>query len=99
MARINIEDCWWIDPRRSLLAKKIGSEELADGAFIRACKLAEDFRIENRGLVPIEIFKTIPYHKEIIDAKLAVVRPASEQDSNGISVTTVYVRREALWRA
>lgn len=74
MARINIEDCWWTDPRRSLLIKKVGSEELADGAIIRAWRLAQEFWKSSKGLVPFDLFETLPYFQNIIDSKLADVR-------------------------
>lgn len=76
MARMNIEECWWTDPRRSLLIKNTGSEELADGAIIKAWRLAQEFWKNQKGLVPIDLFETLPHFKEIISAKLADVRGA-----------------------
>lgn len=76
MARINIEDCWWTDPRRSLLIKNIGSEELADGSIIKAWRVAQEFWKSNKGLIPLELFETLPNYKNIIDSKLADVRNA-----------------------
>lgn len=74
MARINIEDCWWTDPRRSLLIKNIGSEELADGAIIKAWRLAQEFWKKNKGLVPKDLFETLPNFEKIVESKLADVR-------------------------
>lgn len=74
MARTNIEDCWWTDPRRSLLVKKIGSEELADGIVIKAWRLAQEFWKSGKGLVPKDLFETLPHFQALIDSKLADVR-------------------------
>lgn len=74
MARINIEDCWWTDPRRALLIKNLNSDMEADATIIRAWRLAQEFWKTNKGLVPIELFETLPNHEKIIESKLAVVR-------------------------
>lgn len=75
MARLNIEDCWWTDPRRSLLIKKLG-EERADIVAIRAWRLAQEFWKSNKGLVPDYLFQTLECWQDLIDAKLADVRGA-----------------------
>ena len=74
MARLNIEDCWWTDPRRSALARKIGSEDKADIAAIRAWKLAQEFWKKGKGLVPIYLFEVLEYYQELLDCHLAEVR-------------------------
>lgn len=73
MARINIEDCWWTDPRRSKLAKLVGDEVLADGIAIRAWRVAQEFW-GNGGLIPLKIWETIEANVNLIEAKLAEVR-------------------------
>lgn len=73
MARLNIEDCWWTDPRRSALVRKLG-EDMADITAIRAWRIAQEFWKHNKGLVPREIFETIPHFEELINAKLAYVQ-------------------------
>lgn len=73
MARLNIEDCWWTDPRRSLLIKKIG-EDKADIVTIRAWRLAQEFWKHGKGLVPDYMFQTLEHWQDLIDAKLADVR-------------------------
>lgn len=44
MPRINIEEKWWSDPRRSMLIIKLGLE--ADAAMLNAIKLSQDFNGE-----------------------------------------------------
>lgn len=77
MARINIEDCWWTDPRRSALIKAVGSEELADGIAIKAWRVAQTFWKTNKGLVPSNIFRTLSNAAELISSGLAEVRGES----------------------
>lgn len=86
MARINIEECWWTDPRRSRLTKLLGDEALADGTVVRMWRLAQEFWGRGRGLVPREIFETLEAAPKLIQAKLA-----SEQGDQ------VYVRGSSQW--
>lgn len=79
MARINIEDCWWTDPRRSRLSKLVGDETLADGIAIRAWRVAQEFWGKNM-LVPLKIWETVEANENLIEAKLA------EQRDDGIYV-------------
>jgi hypothetical protein len=74
MARINIEECWWTDPRRSKLVKLVGDENAADGMAVRMWRLAQEFWGRSRGLVPTEIFETLEANAKLIQAKLAEVR-------------------------
>lgn len=71
MARINIEDCWWTDPRRERLTELVGGPLIADGAAIRMWRLAQEFWKHARGLVPQGIFATLPYAAEMIKSGLA----------------------------
>lgn len=43
MARINVEDIWWSDPRRSKLIAKLGSEYIADGLMISMWRISQDY--------------------------------------------------------
>lgn len=74
VARINIEQVWWTDPRREKLGKLLGDLLLADAIAIRAWKLAQDFWGNNRGLVPSHIFETLQENSKLIQANLAEVR-------------------------
>lgn len=87
MARVNIEECWWSDPRRTKLMLKIGF--YADAAAVNMWRVGQKFWGENRRLVPEEIFYSLEYAKELIDVGLAELRTGTEQDPNGRSV---YVR-------
>ncbi len=71
MARINIEDCWWTDPRRERLTDLIGGALLADGAAIRMWRLAQEFWRHGRGLVPAHIFASLPHSTELVTSGLA----------------------------
>jgi hypothetical protein len=77
MARLNIEDCWWTDPRRSKLIKLLGEEELADGLAIRAWRVAQEFWGRGQRLIPREIFMTIEAAPKLIQAGLAEEREDS----------------------
>lgn len=74
MARINIEQVWWTDPRREKLGNLLGSLLLADAVIIRAWKLAQDFWGNNRGLIPTHVFETLEANAKLIQANLAEVR-------------------------
>lgn len=74
VARLNIEDCWWTDPRRSALVRLLGDEGLADGRAIRAWRLAQEFWKHGRKLVPINLFETLQNFTELVRVGLAEAR-------------------------
>lgn len=74
MARINIEECWWTDPRREALGRLVGSLDLADAYAIRMWRLAQEFWKHDRGLVPKELFFILPKAEELVQCRLADVR-------------------------
>lgn len=74
MARINIEECWWSDPRRSALIRIIGNEGLADATAIRIWRLAQEFWVRDRQLVPTEIFNSIEFAEAALRSGLAELR-------------------------
>jgi hypothetical protein len=47
VARINIEETWWMDGRRTLLAKKLGCERKADGLAVCVWRLAHNDKTGN----------------------------------------------------
>jgi hypothetical protein len=72
MARINVEDCWWIDPRRSLLIKKLlGDDVLVDGLMLKCWRIAQNYFLNNKSPIPPHIFNTLPHAEEIVAAGLA----------------------------
>lgn len=74
MARINIEDCWWTDPRRERLAALAGGMHMADAIAIRLWRAAQEFWGNGNKLMPIEVFETLEHHQSILEAKLAEAR-------------------------
>ena len=72
MARINIEECWWSDPRRSKLIRLLGGdEERADGAVIKMWRTAQEFWKRDHQLVPRRVFEALQSASELIEAGLA----------------------------
>lgn len=57
MARINIEDSFFSDPRFRLLAKKLGDETKAIGFCVQAWFLAQRYWTKGEQLVPEKIFR------------------------------------------
>lgn len=74
MARINIEDCWWTDPRRSMLIRLLGHENKADGAAVQMWRLGQEFWKRDRALVSKQIFETLEFASELLRTSLADVR-------------------------
>lgn len=74
MARINIEECWWTDPRRERLGNLMGSMMMADAVVIRAWKIAQEFWGNERGLIPKHVFATLEANDKLIQANLAEER-------------------------
>lgn len=75
MARINLEECWWSDPRRMKLLLKIGFA--ADSAAVNMWRTAQEFWGKERGLIPKSVFDKLEYAEELIAAGLADVREGS----------------------
>ena len=99
MARLNIEDCWWTDPRRSALAERLGGDALADGAVVRAWRLAQEFWKHGRALVPKNMFDLLKFGSHLIEVGLAEIR----EDGVYIRGSSAYLdwvaeRREAAKR-
>lgn len=75
MARINVEERWWSDPRRTELILKIGYE--ADTAALNLWRLAQEFWAKEKMLVPIEVFERMRHASILVEVGLAVVRERS----------------------
>jgi hypothetical protein len=73
MPRINIEENWWTDPRRSRLIRLLGSEELADGCVIRAWRTALLHYEHERQLVPLTLFQCLLHHELLVEVGLAKI--------------------------
>lgn len=75
MARINIEECWWSDPRRSKLIRLFqGNTREADGLVIEAWRLAQEYWKHDRQLIPIHHFESLEANSKLIEANLAEIR-------------------------
>lgn len=89
MARINVEDSWWVDTRRTKLIKLLGSERLADGAALALWRLAQDYWKKKSGPknIPLHVFEQFEGYEAFVECGLvevdrtlseAIVRGASE---------------------
>lgn len=88
MARINIEECWWSDPRRTKLILKIGL--LADAVAVNMWRVAQEFWKDGQRLVPGEVFDKLEHAADLIDCGLSDVR--IEREPNGLERRSIYVR-------
>jgi hypothetical protein len=78
VARINIEECWWSDPRRAKLVKLFeGDSQRANGLAVEAWRLAQEFWKHGRKMIPVEQFEALEGGSKLIEAGLAVLRDAS----------------------
>lgn len=73
-ARVNIEACWWTDPRRSALSRLLGGDEIADGTAIRAWVVAQEFWKHGRQLIPEVLFHTLVGASHLLGVGLAELR-------------------------
>jgi hypothetical protein len=81
MARINIEEKWWSDPRRKQLIKLVGSEELADGICINFWRLAQSYVQDDRkAVIPDKVFQALSSKTYLTEANL------TEKHQNGFYV-------------
>jgi len=87
MAKINIDDTWWVSPRRSALIRILGSEEMADGAAVKLWRLTQDY-CKQGSKIPKECFDLLTCASALLACGLAVemgdwihVRGASSLDA------------------
>lgn len=73
MARINVEDSWWTDPRRNLLARLVGKESTADGIALKAWRVSQEYW-RKKELIPLDVFEALEGAAELLQAKIAEVR-------------------------
>jgi hypothetical protein len=71
MARINIEDILFEDPRFFELSVKLGSKETALGALILAWRIAQKHYTKDYKYIPIDVWNKLGLKNEIIDTGLA----------------------------
>jgi hypothetical protein len=74
VARINIEETWWTDPRRAKLARHFsGDYAKADGLVVAMWRVAQEFWSKDRLRIPKEIFETLESWELLVDCKLAIL--------------------------
>lgn len=61
MARLNLHDRMWADPRFDALKIMVGNEFVAIGIMVKAFKLAQEFWGDNQKLIPIETWELYPF--------------------------------------
>ena len=66
MARINIEEKWWGDPRRQLICDAAGDSYRVDGVFLRIIKTAQEYIKEGKP-IPHKLFSQFPFSSLFID--------------------------------
>lgn len=71
MARMNVEEKWWSDPRRGRLILLLKNHLLADGAMLNAWKLAERYWVPDRKLIPLNVWEEAEMPEEIFTVSLA----------------------------
>lgn len=74
MARINIDDSWWTDVRRSALIRLLKDEERADGAAVRLWKVGLDQAKKGLQSIPKKVFFLLPCAQELLTCDLAEER-------------------------
>lgn len=74
MARLNIEEKWWTDPRRIKLARLLGSFGRADGAAIELWRMSQEHWKRECTLIPLKLFNQVEFPKELLECCLAEIR-------------------------
>jgi hypothetical protein len=101
MARINIEECWWSDPRRDALRRALGSET-QDQVAVQAWRLGQEYWARGK-LIPWKTYRALVGADALIEVGLAEVRETedprsnpvqaeSKQDPSRLQACFVYVR-------
>lgn len=70
MARINVEDSLFEDPRFELIANEIG-KALAVGNFVLIAKVAQKYWVKGE-LIPKEIYKRLKFPKQFVEVGLVI---------------------------
>lgn len=83
MARINIEEKWWSDPRRLKLGQLLGNHYFTETVVVHAWRLAQE-HWEKGELVPGYIFITLFGAYELLKSNLASLHETIQFKSNPI---------------
>lgn len=73
MARINVENEWFDDPRRMRLAVLLGDTFRADGMALNAWRLAQKYWFPKRQLIPMKAWLDAGLNQELMVVGLAQV--------------------------
>jgi hypothetical protein len=108
MARLNVDDSWWSDSRRSKLIELLrGNSRLADGLALQVWKLSQNHCKGETGHIPLSQFLCLPDFELLFECDLAVLIQANtkqtpskakqtiaeaKQDEQILSNCQVYVR-------
>lgn len=74
MARINVDDKWWNDPRRKKLGLLLKDTDLADGIMLSLWRLAFDYYKDDAKGIPEHVFECVRGCSEIKQSMLVDVR-------------------------
>lgn len=72
MARLNVEEQWWIDPRRDRLIELV-PRNTADGLMLKVWRMSQYYWSKERAHVPLPVFRGLEHWEKIIEAGLAKV--------------------------
>lgn len=102
MARLTVEQKWWIDPRRSFLMGRLDKPDYVDGLMVMVWRIAQEYWGQGQQLIPWRVFSKFSEYQKVIDADLAEIRNGPKLDSSivqqapstfeEIANTFVYVR-------
>lgn len=80
MARINIEEKWWSDPRRGLLTELLGNRHFTETVVVNCWRLAQEYWEVNQ-LIPGHIYITLHGAMALLKCKLARLHESSDPKS------------------
>lgn len=81
MARLNIDERYWSDPRRAQLIARLGCHFKADGMMLNAWKLAEQFWVPSKNPIPIKL-----WNEAQLDSALVVLGFAEHVEAEHVYV-------------
>jgi hypothetical protein len=88
MARVNAEECWWSDPRRTKLAFAVGSQALADGMALNAWRLAQEFWSRGK-LIPWHTASALEGFEALLSTGLARLHETQDPTSSQVDPRSI----------
>lgn len=80
MARINIEEKWWSDPRRSKLSQLLGNQYFTETVVVHCWRLAQEYWEKNL-LIPGHIYVTLHGSLELLKSNLCILHENNDPNS------------------